>query len=567
MQMKSTIWILLIFWGYQSLGQSARVLPRNINNPTHNQVYPAVSGDGKVMFFMSDYSDDGAFAMRSSNYRAGKWQDPEDAQVIGSSKVNNWGGYSLNYDGTIIYFSSRRSEGIGKFDIWYSSFVEGEWSMPKNIGQPINTPGNEGNPSVSPDGQRIYFMKCQSMSTDNLSGCKLYYSEQGSRGWEAAVELPDYLNIGNSTSPRILPDNKTLVFGSDRPGGKGGIDIWMTKRTGDHWSEPVNIEAVNTTKDDLFLSATMRSIAYITTTTDKGKKAIAELRLPSDYRLENMIIRQGIIKDEAGNNLAAEVRAFNLDEQTYEVRMRTSTATGGYIMILPGGAKYDVSYNEIRLNKLYHSELVDATDLTAPRREYPNLILFDLQEGLSFPLNVFGFKEFTSDVEANSTHELARLTRLLKQYPDLKIEIGAYQKTYIEDSIPANDDLTELKVDTLTLYEPAIRVDQMFSEQKDSLIYEINNALSATVLDTTIANIYLARMSTIDSLEVQNTVNIYHNDRTTAQAEAVKERLVEAGIEELRIFTVGYKDDLPSIEFPGDRDRMIVIRLLNEPLN
>ena len=565
--MKNVLWISLIFWGYQSLGQSARLLPRNINNVTHNQVYPAVSGDGKVMFFMTDYSDDGAFAMVTTKYRAGKWQNPEDAQVIGSSKVNNWGGYSLNYDGTRIYFSSRRSEGIGKFDIWYSSLVEGEWSRPKNIGQPINTSGNEGNPSVSPDGQRLYFMKCEKMSTDNLGGCKLYYSEQGPRGWQAAVELPDYLNIGNSTSPRILPDNKTLVFASDRPGGKGGIDIWMTKRTGDHWSEPVNIEAVNTPEDDLFLSATMRSIAYITTTTDKGKKAIAELRLPAEFRLENMIIRQGIIKDEEGNNLAADVRAFNLDEQTYEVRMRTSTATGGYIMILPGGARYDVSYNEIRLNKLYHSELVDATDLAAPRREYPNLTLFDLRAGLTFPLNVFGFKEFTSEVDENSSLELARLTRLLKQYPELNIEINAYQKIYNEDSFPATEDLTELRVDTLVAYESAIRVDTMASEQKDSLIMEINNALSATVLDTVMANIYLERMATFDSVQVQKLVNTYHNDRTTAQAEAVKTSLVEGGIEELRLQAAGFRDEVPELEFPSGMERMIVIRLLNEPQN
>ena len=565
--MKNILWILLVFWGYNSLGQSARLLPRNINNVTHNQVYPAVSGDGKVMFFMTDYSDDGAFAMVTSKYRAGKWQNPEDARVIGSSKVNNWGGYSLNYDGTRIYFSSRRSEGIGKFDIWYSSLVEGEWSRPKNIGQPINTSGNEGNPSVSPDGQRLYFMKCEKMSTDNLGGCKLYYSEQGPRGWQAAVELPDYLNIGNSTSPRILPDNKTLVFASDRPGGKGGIDIWMTKRTGDHWSEPVNIEAVNTPEDDLFLSATMRSIAYITTTTDKGKKAIAELRLPAEFRLENMIIRQGIIKDEDGNNLAADVRAFNLDEQTYEVRMRTSTATGGYIMILPGGARYDVSYNEIRLNKLYHSELVDATDLSAPRREYPNLTLFDLRAGLTFPLNVFGFKEFTSEVDENSSLELARLTRLLKQYPELNIEINAYQKIYIEDSFPATEDLTELRVDTLVAYESAIRVDTMASEQKDSLIMEINNALSATVLDTVMANIYLERMATFDSVQVQKLVNTYHNDRTAAQAEAVKTSLVEGGIEELRLQAAGFRDEVPELEFPSGMERMIVIRLLNEPQN
>ena len=114
--MKRTLWILLIFCGYQSMGQTLKVLPRNINNIKHNQVYPAVSGDGKIMFFMSDYTDDGTFGMMLSKYRGGKWQNPEDAEVIGSSKVNNWGGYSLNYDGSTIYFSSRRSEGVGKFE-------------------------------------------------------------------------------------------------------------------------------------------------------------------------------------------------------------------------------------------------------------------------------------------------------------------------------------------------------------------------------------------------------------------------------------------------------------------
>ncbi len=566
-KMKKTLWVLLIFLGYQSHGQLARVLPGNINQLSHNQVYPAVSGDGKIMFFMSDYSDDGAFTMMTSKYRAGKWQDPQDAQVIGSSKVNNWGGYSLNYDGTKLYFSSRRSEGIGKFDIWYSSLVDGEWSRPKNIGKPINSAGNEGNPSVSPDGQRIYFMKCESMSTENLGGCKLYYSEQGVRGWQEAVELPDYLNIGNSTSPRILADNKTLVFASDRPGGKGGIDLWMTKRTGDHWSEPMNIEAVNTPENDLFLSATMRSIAYITTTTDNGKRAIAELRLPENFRLENMIIRQGTIKDEEGNNLAAEVRAFNLDEQTYEVRMRTSTATGRYIMILPGGAKYDVSYNEIRLNKLYASELVDATELSAPRREYPNLTLLDLKEDLSFPLNVFGFKEFTSQVDENSAHELARLTRLLKQYPELNIEIAAYQNNYLEDPAFTNEDLTEIRVDTIIAYEPAIRVDKMMSDQKDSLIFVLNEMLSETVLDTVLANTYLARMSAKDSIPVEQFVSTYHNDRTVAQAEAVRASLVEGGIEEGRLQIIGHRDDYPPVEFPDGKERMIVIRFLNDPQN
>jgi WD40-like Beta Propeller Repeat len=565
--MKNTIWILLLLWGYKAPGQSARLLPRNINHVTQNQVYPAVSGDGKVMLFMTDYSDHGGFVVVTSKYRAGKWQDPEELSVLGSSKVNNWGGYAPNYDGTSIYFSSRRSEGLGKFDIWYSSLTDGVWTRPKNIGKPINTVGNDGNPSISPDGQRIYFMRCTSMSTDNLGGCKIYYSQKGSRGWQEAIELPEHLNKGNTTSPKILPDNKTLVFASDRSGGKGGIDLWMTKRTGDHWSEPINIDVVNTPKDDRFLSATMRSIAYITTTTDKGKKAIAEIRLPAEFRLENMIIKQGTIKDEAGNNLATDIRAYNLDEQAYETRMLTSNATGGYIMILPAGSKYDVSYQEIRQNKLYYSELVDATELVAPRREYPNIVLLDIQKDLSFPLRIFGFKPFTSELENMSARELSRLEKLLKRYPTIEIEIGSYQKLYTEDSIPSTEDLTELKIDTVQAYVAAIRVDTMISTQKDQLLVEINRALSSTVQDTTIANTYLLQMAARDSVQVQRLVSTYHNDRTPAQAEAVKSSLVEAGVEEQRLKAVGYRDATPEVDYPDNMARMIVIRLLNAPEN
>jgi Tol biopolymer transport system component len=565
--MKNILWIMLILWGYKAPGQSARLLPRNINHVTQNQVYPAVSGDGKVMLFMTDYSDNGGFVMVATKYRAGKWQDPEDLPVLGSSKVNNWGGYALNYDGTSIYFSSRRSDGIGKFDIWYSVLDDGVWTRPKNIGKPINTTGSEGNPSISPDGQRLYFMRCTSMSTDNLGGCKLYYSQKGPRGWQEAVELPEHLNRGNTTSPRILPDNKTLVFASDRPGGKGGIDLWMTRRTGYHWSEPINIEVVNTPEDDRFLSATMRSIAYITVTTEKDKMALAEIRLPAEFRLENMIIKQGTIKDETGNSLAADVRAYNLDEQAYESRMLTSTASGGYIMILAAGSKYDVSYKEIRQNKLYYSELVDASELVAPRREYPNIVLLDIQKDLSFPLHVFGFKPFTSEFEDASERELSRLEKLLKRYPALKVEIGSYQKVYIEDSIPSAEDLTELRIDTTLAYVPAIRVDTMVSAQKDQLLVKINQALSSTVQDTTIANTYLLQMATQDSVQVQRLVSTYHNDRTPSQAEAVKNSLVEAGIEERRLNAVGYKDATPVVDYPDNRDRMIVIRLLNAPEN
>ena len=554
---------VLLLTGLKVDAQSPKLLDRNINHPSYNSVYPSVSGDGRVMVYMTDYSDDGNFAMMMSKYRGGKWQNPVDADVIGSSKINNWGGYSLNYDGSEVYFSSRRSNGVGVYDVWHSEFTNGNWQQPRNIGKPINSPGHEGNPSISPDGQRIYFMRCESMTNSDVRGCKILYSEKGPRGWNEPVELPDHINIGNTTSPRILPDNRTLVFASDRKGGKGGVDLWMSKRSGEHWSEPVNVEPVNTSENDFFLSVSMRSIAFLTREDDKGKKGVAELRLPPEFRLDNVIIAQGTIKDQEGNNLAAEVRVFNKESNEYEVRLRLGSSDEDFTMIMPEGAVYDVAYSEQRQNKMYKSELVDATEMVSPRRELPKIVLPDLEEGLTFSLTGVGFEPNTTQLAEGYDKELSRLTRVLEVNPEIRIEIGTYQKYYIEDTTVTNEDLTETRQDTTYTRKAAIRIDTLGNTEMDNLIKRLNQELSNTLSDTTIANLYLARMAAVDSISVQEILIVYHNDRSEAQAEVVKESLINEGIGETRVTSVGYRDAEPPVNFPANTDRMVVVKLLS----
>jgi len=553
---------LLVCTAIIALAQPQR-LGREINNPSYSSVYPSVSGDGKVMVYMTNYSDDGSFVMQLTKYRGGKWQRPEDVAIIGSSKVNNWGGYCLNYDGTAIYFSSRRSNGLGLYDVWYSELVQGEWSVPKNIGKPINSGEHEGNPSISPDGQRMYFMRCSSMSNDDVSGCKLYYSDRNARGWTEAVELPDHINIGNTTSPRILPDNRTLVFASDRSGGKGGVDLWMTKRTGTHWSEPVNIEPVNTAENDYFLSATLRSIAYITMEGEKnGQRAIGEVRLPNAYRLNHVIVSQGTIKDEEGNRLNADIRAFNLTTEEYEYRYRMTSSDEDFVMILPEGAVYDVTYGDSRLEKMYQAERIDATDLVAPRREYPNIVLRNFEAGLNVGLYGIEFEEGSVEMVPESELEIDRLARILQQHNNYNIEIGVYQKEYREDVIMSDEDLTELRIDTTIVYEEPIRIDTLNSNRLDELIKQINEELAATILDTAMANVYMARMTSLIPVQVQKLTSTYHNDRTESQGLKVKSDLVDRGIAFNRINVVGYRDADPPVSFPTGQDRVVVLRIL-----
>lgn len=559
----TSILLGLVFVGSSAMAQKPERLSRDINNPSYSSVYPAVSGDGKVMVFMTNYSDDGSFVMSMTKYRAGKWQRPTDVSIVGSSKVNNWGGYCLNYDGTQLYFSSRRSNGVGMYDVWYSELANGEWSLPKNMGKPINTGGHEGNPSISPDGQRIYFMRCDAMTNNDVGGCKLYYSDKGLRGWEEPVAMPDHINSGNTTSPRILPDNRTLVFASDRPGGKGGIDLWMSRRSGGHWSEPVNIDPVNTSENDYFLTATLRSIAFVTMEGEKGNQAIGEIRLPPEYRISNVIVTQGTIRDGEGNMLNAEVRAYNKETNEYEYRRRLTQADDNFIMILPEGAVYDVAYSELRLNKMYESEIVDATDLIAPKREYPNIVLKDFEEGMTIGLSGVDFEPGTIQLVEGTELEIGRLVRILERHTDFNIEVGVYQKSYKEDIAMSHKDLTEVRYDTAIVYEEPIRIDTLNNSTLDELIRRINEELQATIQDTAMANVYLARMSSHVPVQVQKVNSTYHNDRTSSQAAVIKESLVNEGLSAERIVTVGYRDAEAPVEFPVNQDRLVVIKLLS----
>ena len=97
---------------------------------------------------------------------------------------------SLDSSGTTLYFASDRKGGIGGYDLYVSYFKNGEWTMPVNLGPPINSPGNEIYPYIHPSG-RLYF---SSDSHDNTKDYDLFYSEIYNNRWIQPVKLPSPYN-------------------------------------------------------------------------------------------------------------------------------------------------------------------------------------------------------------------------------------------------------------------------------------------------------------------------------------------------------------------------------------
>ena len=250
--MRYKIWFFLCFMVHLGYSQAKlRQLPHNVNRPSINVYAPYISGDDKSLLFLSDFTDDGELSMfYTYKVRAGQWKDPVAIhKSINRPKLNYTGGYALSFDGDMLFFTSKRTGGIAGYDIWYSEKSgNGGWSAPKNLGRPINSLKHEGNPSLSPDGRYLYFMRCDAMSQNRASQCIIMRSEKVKGIWQAPEALPEVINTGDTQTPRILADGESLIFSTSDRGRTGRtrpVHFPLPKRTPGKCQNPCHLPTLN----------------------------------------------------------------------------------------------------------------------------------------------------------------------------------------------------------------------------------------------------------------------------------------------------------------------------------
>lgn len=125
------------------------------------------------------------------------------------------------------------------------SFARSAWSAPVNLGATINTAANEANPTLSPDGRSLYFV---SNRPEGEGGNDIWVSRRATPDdpWETPVNLGPVINTpAVEAAPGLTIDGHWLFFASDRPGGNGLNDIWVSRRDDPNddlgWGPPVHL--------------------------------------------------------------------------------------------------------------------------------------------------------------------------------------------------------------------------------------------------------------------------------------------------------------------------------------
>jgi outer membrane protein OmpA-like peptidoglycan-associated protein len=162
----------------------------------------------------------------------------------------------ISNDEKTLYFTSRRQGSTGGKkdndnnyfeDIYVSHKVDGKWSNPENMGAPINSEYHEGCIGISKDGKELYIYK-------EINAGDIYVSKlkEGNK-WSKPEPLSPMVNTDFYEPSVALADSgKTLYFSSNKPGGQGGLDLYMSKKDDKgNWQEAVNLgPEVNTASDE-----------------------------------------------------------------------------------------------------------------------------------------------------------------------------------------------------------------------------------------------------------------------------------------------------------------------------
>ena len=166
---------------------------------------------------------------------------------------------SISFDGLTLYFASNRPGGYGNADIWVSTrpTTEDEWGEPQNLGPPVNSSSDDYNPSISADGLTLYFSDYfYYPRPGGFGGCDIWKTTRVTTedDWGEPVNLGSPINSSTHDLYQCISlDGLSLYFTSYRPGGYGKGDLWISKResASDTWREPMNLgPTVNTSNWD-----------------------------------------------------------------------------------------------------------------------------------------------------------------------------------------------------------------------------------------------------------------------------------------------------------------------------
>jgi outer membrane protein OmpA-like peptidoglycan-associated protein len=428
-----------------------------VNSPL-DDYWPSLSADEQTLVITRLIKSDDFFKKVQEDFFISHWTNNgwSIAKNMGYpiNTSDNEGAQTLSGDGRLMVFTAcNRSDGLGRCDLYWSIRRGDKWSIPQNMGKPINTAYRETQPSITPDGRTLYF------ASDRPGGKgdhDIWVSYKDSADhWTVPENLGDSINSpGTEMSPFIHPDNQSLYFSSDGLIGLGGFDIFVSRRNKDgKWGKAVNLGyPINTNRDEIGLIVNARGDkAYFASNIDKSRgKDIFSFDMPVQVRPSMTTYMKGRVLDAVNNNLLrARFELIDLENGKDFYKSYSDSLTGEFVVSIPVNHNYML--NVSRKGYLFYSEnfsLKGVSNLTAPVLK--DIPLQPIEIGKSIVLKNVFYETDSYALKKESEIELNKVVQFLKVNPGIRIEISGYTDNVGETAY--NQVLSENRAKTVANY-------------------------------------------------------------------------------------------------------------------
>ncbi|MBC8474700.1 MAG: OmpA family protein [Cryomorphaceae bacterium] len=197
-------------------------------NLESNEGGASITIDNKILYYTKCIRDNKGYNncdIYYVNRENGAWSNVQEFPK-NISKIDSWESQpTVSSDGKTILFSSDRSGGYGKMDLYEISKVNDTWTSPKNLGSTINSNENEKSPYLHTDGKTLFFA---STNFPSLGGFDIFYSRKDSLGnWQKPINIGYPINtVADEISLFVSTDGNQAYFASNNLNGIGGWDIY-----------------------------------------------------------------------------------------------------------------------------------------------------------------------------------------------------------------------------------------------------------------------------------------------------------------------------------------------------
>lgn len=396
-------------------------------NSADLEYYPSVTIDDKTLVFtrrVKGRNEDFFVSERKGS----QWSKSKGLDGDINSNFNE-GAQNISQDGEWLVFTGCNfPEGLGSCDLFFSSLTKKGWSTPENIGEPVNTEFWESSPCLSPDKRELYF---SSNRPGGYGGKDIYVSKRLPDGrWSEPENLGPQINTaGDESCPFIHADNQTMYFTSNGLTGYGGDDLFVArKQTNGTWDKVENLGyPINTTENEgsLVVAADGKTAYYASDRADtRGGLDIYTFELREDIRPSKTLWVQGRVFDRITNEgLPSAVELIDIGTGQTLVKVQTNE-TGNYLITLPLGKDY--AFNVNRKGYLFYSKNFPFSQKSPDSTYTIDIGLQPIAANASIVLNNIFFDVNRFELKPQSMAELDRVVELLNDNPGITILISGH---------------------------------------------------------------------------------------------------------------------------------------------